>query len=207
MRRRLVTGLCLASTAPGAVSGTLRDASDQVLANQPLLLIVQPPDATLALGRPVDMTPVSQGSTDQLGRFSLTVPDPGALVPQAAPGGLVDFVVYAPGSTARPYYFSRRLVLGPDGYALKAPGSPPSTVNTGTAAAQVAVPSAGGGICTKAKLKELTNRVGIVGQFYSTIGEASHWKATDKASAVWAQFHYGQGADSQIGVAVSESGR
>ena len=194
-------------STPAQVSGTLHDASDRVLVDQPLVLIVQPPDADMAVGTPVDMTPVSQGSTDEFGRFSLTVPDPSALVPEAAPGGLVDFVVYAPGSTARPYYFSRRLVLTTAGYSLRAPGSPPSTVDIATAAAEVSAPDAGGGTCTKTKLRELPSRVGIVGQWYSTLGKASHWKSTDKGSAVWSEFDYGEGAGSSIGVAVSDTGK
>lgn len=210
-------------STPAQVSGTLLDAGDHVLAGQPIVLIVQPTDDTMTIGTTVAMTAVSQGYTDGSGRFSLTVPDPSALVPDAAPGGLVDFVVYAPGSTARPYYFSRRLTLASDGYALRAPGSPPSSVNTGTASARsttatrttapvssgsdaAVAPNVGGGTCTKTKLKELRARVGIVGQWYSTLGKASHWKSTDKGSAVWSEFHYGQGADSSIGVAVSETG-
>jgi hypothetical protein len=243
-------------STPAQVSGTLADADDHVLQAWPLVLIVQPADDQMAVGTPATMTPVSRGYTDDFGRFSLTVPDPGALVPEAAPGGLVDFVVYAPGSTARPYYFSRRLTLNPDGYALISPSSPPSTVNTGAMSAQTAATGsaatsefdppedalmggrqgslagmtgdaydtadftsapdapigppnadAGVGTCTKTKEKELTNRVGIVGQWYSTLGAASSWKSTDKGSAVWSDFHYGQGAGSAISVAVSESGR
>lgn len=217
------SGLPMSSalSTPAQVSGTLRDAGDHVLAGQPLVLIVQPTDDTMTIGTTVAMTAVSRGYTDDSGRFSLTVPDPSALVPDAAPGGLVDFVVYAPGSTARPFYFSRRLTLDTDGYALLSPGSPPSTVNTGTARARSSAasthvpvtavpapsPEVGGGTCTKTKLKELPAREGIVGQYYSTLGKASHWKSTDKGSAVWSEFHYGEGADSAIGVAVSDSGK
>jgi hypothetical protein len=208
-------------STPAQVTGTLRDAQNAVLPGQPVVLIVQPTDDQMPTGTPVAMAPVSQGYTDDSGRFSLTVPDPSALVPDAAPGGLVDFVVYAPGSAARPFYFSRRLTLDTDGYALVSPGSPPSTVNTGATRARstaasthvpvppVAAPSpeAGGGTCTKTKLKELPSRVGIVGQWYSTLGKASHWRSSDKGSAVWSEFDYGEGAGSSIGVAVSDSGK
>jgi hypothetical protein len=243
-------------STPAQVSGTLADANDHVLQESPLVLIVQPTDDQMTVGAPAAMTPVSQGSTDATGRFTLTVPDPSALVSEAAPGGLVDFVVYAPGSTASPFYFSRRLALEPDGYALLAASSPPSTVNTGASSAQTAATGsavssefdppedalmggsqgslagmtgdaydtadvtsasdppidpptadAGVGVCTKTKEKELPARIGIVGQFYSTLGTASSWRSTDSGSAVWSEFTYSRGAASSIGVAVSESGR
>ncbi len=200
--------------------GRVVDASGAPAAGVGVVLYAWPSNAVadhLVAGDRVRLTAVARSRTTAAGRYVLRVPELGSLLPFAGPDRAVNLEVVASGAggTVAVHAFSRDLVTNG---AVSAVARPPRLVAAGAGGraatgdapplrAHLTLEPGGPGLpaarvraatslsCSASLTRRYKPRWGLVGQHYSRTG------------GVRSAFVYTSGAESQLGVGVSASGK